>query len=133
MTEDRARLEDQRRALDPDQNDHGRNWRNRRRRVHGDAQRTMVGVAVGRMDVGHLDQGQQRQQGQTQQSPRPESAWLPAADPAQIWLNPSQQTISNLKNTELDAAIGRRVVPAARFSLLYRTRQTSRAAINRPA
>jgi hypothetical protein len=46
----------------------------------------MVGIPVQRMHVRHLDHGQQRQQGQAQKSGCPESAWLPAANPAKICL-----------------------------------------------
>jgi hypothetical protein len=46
----------------------------------------MVGIRVERMDVRHLDHGEQRQQGQTQQRCSPESVWLPEAAPANIWL-----------------------------------------------
>ena len=41
-----------------------RGRRNRRRRVHRDAQRAMVCIAFGRVQVRHLDHGQQRQQDQ---------------------------------------------------------------------
>jgi hypothetical protein len=46
----------------------------------------MVGIRVERMDMRHLDHGEQRQQGQTQQGGRSESVRLPAAAPAIIWL-----------------------------------------------
>jgi hypothetical protein len=36
----------------------------------------MVGIAVGRMDVRHLDHGQKRQQDEAQHSRYPESTWL---------------------------------------------------------
>ena len=60
--------------------------RDRRSRLHGDAQLAMVGVAVQRMHVRHLDHGQQRQQSQTQQSGSTESSWLPTAARAEMGL-----------------------------------------------
>jgi hypothetical protein len=46
----------------------------------------MVGVALQRMHVRHLDHGQHRQQGQAQKSGCSESAWLPAVNPSKICL-----------------------------------------------
>jgi hypothetical protein len=53
----------------------------------------MVGIALQGMHVRHLDQDQKHQQGQAKNSGRPESAWLPAAKPAKICLQPYQQII----------------------------------------
>jgi hypothetical protein len=86
MPYDRARLKNPWRGLNPDQHNHGRNSRNRRGRLHCDAQRAAVGISVGRMRVCHLGHGQQRQQGQAQQRGCPESAWLPASASAKICL-----------------------------------------------
>jgi hypothetical protein len=86
MPYDRARLKNLWGGLNPDQHNHDRNGRNRRGRLHCDAQRAAVGISVGRMRVRNLGHGQQRQQGQAQQSRCPESAWLPAAAPAKICL-----------------------------------------------
>lgn len=47
-----------------DDND-GRGGGNRRQRVHGDAQLTMVGVRLVRVQVRGLSQGEHRQQDQT--------------------------------------------------------------------
>jgi hypothetical protein len=46
----------------------------------------MIGIAVQRVYMRHLDHGQHCQQGQTQQSGCPESARLPAANSAEICL-----------------------------------------------
>jgi hypothetical protein len=46
----------------------------------------MIGIAVQRVYVRHLDHGQHRQQGQAQKSGCPESTWLPAANSAEICL-----------------------------------------------
>jgi hypothetical protein len=46
----------------------------------------MVGITVQRVHMRHLDHGQQGQQGQAQKSGCPESAWLPAANSAEICL-----------------------------------------------
>jgi len=59
----------------------------------------LVGIAFERMDVGHLDHGQQRQQDQTQQSACTESACLAAATPSKIWLQSRQSTIPESKDT----------------------------------
>jgi hypothetical protein len=82
----RARLNNRRGSSHFDQDNRSRHHRNRRSRVHRDAQRAMVGIPVQRMHVRHLDHGQQRQQGQAKKSGCPESAWLPAANPAKICL-----------------------------------------------
>ena len=58
-------------SLDLDQHDHRGHDRDGRSRVHHDAQRAMVGVAVERMHVRHLDHGQQRQQGKTHNGDQP--------------------------------------------------------------
>jgi hypothetical protein len=86
MADDSARLDQRLRPSDPDEDDQDGNDRNRRGRVHRNAQLTMVGIGVERMDVRHLDHGEQRQQGQTQQCGCSESVWLPEAAPANIWL-----------------------------------------------
>ena len=91
MADDCARLNQRLGPSDPDKDDQDGNDRNRRGRVHRNAQLAMVGIRVARMDVRHLDHGEQRQQGQTQQRRCPESVWLPAATPANIWLQSSQQ------------------------------------------
>jgi hypothetical protein len=46
----------------------------------------MISIALQRMHVRHLGHGQQRQQGQAQKSRCPESARLPAANPAKFCL-----------------------------------------------
>jgi hypothetical protein len=86
VADNRARLDNRRRAPHFDQDNRSRHHRNRRSGVHRDAQRTMVGIPVQRMHVRHLDHRQQRQQGQAQKSGCSESARLPAANPAKICL-----------------------------------------------
>jgi hypothetical protein len=86
MTDDCARLNQRLRPSDPDQDDQDGYDGNRRGRVHRYAQLAMVGIGVECMDVRHLDHGEQRQQGQTQQRRSPESVWLPEAALANIWL-----------------------------------------------
>jgi hypothetical protein len=79
MPDNSARLKSTGFVLHPDQNDHRSSSRDRRCRVHGDAQLAMVSSAVDRVDVGHLDHGKQRQQNQTRQSCHTKSARLSAA------------------------------------------------------
>jgi hypothetical protein len=64
MQNDGADAHDGREHADPDQGDGNRRDRDRRRRMHDDAQRAMVGGAFLRMNVRHLDYGQQREQDQ---------------------------------------------------------------------
>jgi len=100
MADNGARFNQRRGGAEADQDNHGREDRNRRGGVHGDAQRTMVGIAIERMHVRHLDHGQQRQQGQTEKCGCAESSWLPAAAPAEISLERCQSTIPNFKDTQ---------------------------------
>ena len=53
----------------PEQHQHNncRSRLNRRCRVHHNAQRTLIGIAVERMDMRYLNRGQQHQQGKAQQ------------------------------------------------------------------
>lgn len=60
----RAHLGNRRGRANLDQKNHGRRYGNRRGRMQHSAQRAMVGIAVVGMDVGHLDNGKQREQGQ---------------------------------------------------------------------
>jgi len=64
-TYDRPRFKNRGHCFDLDQHDHGSRHRNGRGCVHDDAQRAMVGVALDRVEVRHLDDGQQRQQDKT--------------------------------------------------------------------
>jgi hypothetical protein len=61
MANQRARLDKQLGTPHSDQDDHGHHHRNRRSRLHGHAERTMVGIAFKRMDVCYLGHGQKRQ------------------------------------------------------------------------
>jgi hypothetical protein len=67
--------------------------------MHRDAQLAMVGVALGRMDVRHLNDGKERQQGQTYESKGSESAWLLEAAPAEMCLQPAQSTIPDFESS----------------------------------
>src|ERR1035441_6285276 len=78
-------------GLDLDQYAHRGHNRDGRRRVHCNAQRAMVGIAVQRMHVRHLHHGKQRQQDQAHQDGQRQSAWLCAAFPAEICLKSCQQ------------------------------------------
>lgn len=59
----------------------------------------MVGVAVERMHVRHLNHGQQRKQDNTQHGDPRQSEELWAAFPAEICLQSRQQTILYFKDT----------------------------------
>jgi len=100
MTGNGARLEDRRWGAHLDKDNHNRHGDCRRGGVQDDAQRAMVCIAFERMHVRHLGHGQQRQQGQTQQSGNPESAWLWAAVSAEVWLESRQRTIPCFKDTQ---------------------------------
>ena len=99
MADGHARLNDRRRTSETDQDEHGCHQRNRRSRLHGDAQRAMIGVTRQRMYVRHLNQGQQRQQRKTHQSRSPEGTWLRVATSAKIRLQSAQTTIPSYKDT----------------------------------
>ena len=81
MADDCASFGVRRGSSDFDQNDGCREQRNRHSRVHGDAERAMVGITRQRMSVRHLPHSQKRQQDQAYESGSAKSAWLPAADP----------------------------------------------------
>ena len=57
MADNCARLNQRLRPSDPDKDDQGGYDRNRRGRVHRNAQLAMVGIRVDRMDMRHLDNG----------------------------------------------------------------------------
>lgn len=61
----RVRLKNRCGGLKLDQDDNGGGYGDGRCRVHHDAERAMVGVAIDGMDVRHLNDGQQRQQNKT--------------------------------------------------------------------
>jgi hypothetical protein len=70
----RVRLDNRRGASEYDQDYDSRGNPNRSRRMHRNAERAVVGVALQGMYVRHLDHGHHCQQCQTQQSGCPESA-----------------------------------------------------------
>jgi len=86
VTDGHARLDIRRSAPYFDQDYGCRHHRNRRRRMHRDAQRAMVCIPVQRVHMSRLDYGQHRQQRQAEKSGCPKSAWLPAAASAEICL-----------------------------------------------
>jgi flagellar biosynthesis component FlhA len=78
----------------------------------------MVGIAVQRVYVRHLDHSHHRQQCQTQQGGCPESAWLPAASLAEIWLQSCEQKHLQIQGyMALDAATVAVVPVSAGLSL----------------
>ena len=66
----------QRRNFNPDEDDCDQHDHDGHNRVHGDAQRAMVGIAIGRMDVRYLNDGKQREQDQAQNGRHLQSVWL---------------------------------------------------------
>jgi hypothetical protein len=115
MADDRAGLGKLHSSAGPDHDDHGSHHRDGSRRVQRNAQRAMIGIALGHMVVGHLYGDQQRQQDQTQQSDRPESAWLLAAILAIICRQCGQINQPLFKGyTGLDAAAWAKVPVFAR-------------------
>jgi len=59
---DRTSLKNRSRTLDLDKNYNSSSHSDRRRCMHHDAKRAMVGIGVHRMNVSHLRNSQQRQQ-----------------------------------------------------------------------
>ena len=57
-----------RQNFDPDQDDHDQHDHDGHNRVHRDAQRAVVGIAIRRMDVYNLSDGQKRNQNQAHDS-----------------------------------------------------------------
>ena len=65
MADDGAGFKDRGRGFKLDKHDGCSRDRNRRRRVHDNAQRAVVGIAGIGMQVGYLDDSHQRHHGQT--------------------------------------------------------------------
>jgi hypothetical protein len=78
MPNHRSRLNNCHRGSKRDQDNHGRGYRDWRRRVHHDAKRAMVGIALVRVQMRHLDDGKQRQQGKAHNSGSAEGLCLRA-------------------------------------------------------
>jgi hypothetical protein len=76
VTDHNARFNGRRLGSNPDQDNQSRKHRNRRRRLHGDAELAMVGVVAHGVHVRHLGYSQQRQQGKTQHGDRRQSTQL---------------------------------------------------------
>jgi len=103
---------------DSDQHNHGRGDGNGRCRVHNDAQRAVVRIALERMVVGHLGHGQQRQQDQAQQGSDPESVLLGCTLPAILSKSHPLYEALYQGYTELDAKGRTGVTLRAGFGLL---------------
>ena len=94
----RARLIDLGRGLNSNKNNHCCNCRNRRSRLHRNAERALVGVAIEGVGVRHLDHREQCEQDQTHKNGRLGNVLLPAAL-STICLKSCQSTIPNHKVT----------------------------------
>jgi len=79
VTDERARFKSWAATLHLDQHNYGSRHRNGRGRMHDDAQLAMVGIALERMRVRHLDHRQQRQEGKAHHGGNRQSAWLRVA------------------------------------------------------
>lgn len=97
---DDAGLENRRGGLDLDQHDDDGCDRDRRSRVHHNAERAMVGVVFDGMDVRHLDHCQQRQQDKAQHGYCRPGAWLSAAFSAEMCLQSCQTDDPCTKDTQ---------------------------------
>ena len=97
MPDDRLRRKNLGRSLDLDQHDHGGRDRDGRCRVHYDAQRAMVCIALKLVQVGHLGDGQQGQESKAHQSGCRKSAWLRAAFLVEMYLKSCQVTFPALR------------------------------------
>jgi len=89
---DRMHHKNRRLALNLDQHHDSRGHRYRRRRVHHNTQRTMIGIRIDRVDVRNLRHRQQRQQNQTHNGRHPQSTRLRTAFPAENGLKSCQHT-----------------------------------------
>ncbi len=99
----RTRLIHRRRSLYLSQHHHGSRNRDRRSRMHHDAQRAMVGIALQHMRVRHLHHGQQRHQEKTNHRRRRQSACLATAISADWCLRSCQPMTPASRITKLDA------------------------------
>ena len=118
VADDRARLDERGGAAEFDQDDDDGDHGHRRGRLHGDAQRAVVGIRLRGMHMRHLNHDQQRHQRQTQQNSGSKRARPAASAFAQICLEAGQQDHPLLKGyTELDASArpGLRLLPDFRL------------------
>ena len=83
-----------------DQNYNRGRDRDRRGRVHGNAQLALVGIAVERMHVDYLSRGQQRQQSQANQGSRPKGPRPGSLFAAGMRHHCSQEIFPCLKDTQ---------------------------------
>ena len=83
-----------------DQNYNRGRDRDRRGRVHGNAQLALVGIAVERMHVDYLSHGQQRQQSQANQGSRPKGPRPGSLFAAGMRHHCSQEIFPCLKDTQ---------------------------------
>lgn len=96
-----ARFDDRRGPAHRDQHHSGGRRRNRNRRVHRDAQRTVIGSNGVGVDMRDLDDGQQRKQNKTQHSNHRQSSALCLVRAAKLCLQSCQHTFPlsfNLQN-----------------------------------
>ena len=87
-----ARFEDQRRSSNQEENNDGCRRHHRRHGVHGDAQRTMVGVRHQGVNVRDLDYRDQREQGEADHRRHREPSRRGAPGFSPVW--PCQQHFS---------------------------------------
>ena len=101
----RSRLKHRHLGLDLHQHHCGSRNHDRRSRVHHDAQRAVVGIALQRMHVRHLRHSQQRHQDETHNRHRRQSAWPATERSADLCLQSCQLTTPALRISKLDANI----------------------------
>jgi hypothetical protein len=115
VAHDGAWRKDGRGAGDSDQHNHSRGDGHGRRRVHDDAQRAAVGIALKCMVVGYLGHSQERQQDQAQQGNSTESVLLRGALSAGMCWKPCQNPIPCIKDTQIGCEGTNRGYIAGRF------------------
>lgn len=105
VTNQRSRFENRGSRFDLDQDHRGSRDRNGRSRVHDNAQRAMVSIALSGMDVRHLDHGEQRQQDKTHYGDNGPSTWPSVECSAAVSPKSCQKNHPLIEGyTQLDAA-----------------------------
>jgi hypothetical protein len=102
-----------------DEDDCDGGYRNRRGRMHDDAQRAVVGGSFNRVNVRHLDDSQQREQEQTQKDDRARCARFWAATPAVLESKCCQKAAPCSKDTQFRRARAARRYLTGAFSAVY--------------
>ncbi len=100
VTRNCARFKYRRSTFYLHQHHNGCRHRHRRRSVHHNAKRAMVGIGFQLVHVRHLRDGQERQQNQTHERRNRQSSKPCAALPAQKCSKSCQHTIPDIKNTQ---------------------------------